>query len=145
MIYPLRSDLGFLLSRVSGLVVKTTNAALAAHGLRVRHYSVLALACETSAGSSQRDLASVLGLDPSQVVLLVDELAGSGLIERRPDPNDRRSRLVAATEAGRSLHEVAGREAAAVLDERSWACLSEAEQSTLRVLLTRIWASTEQQ
>ena len=47
---PLSEDLGFLLSRASGAVVRTTNAALVEHGLRVRQYSVLVLACETADG-----------------------------------------------------------------------------------------------
>ena len=39
----LTEDIGFLLARVSGEVVRATNAALAPEGLRVRHYSVLLL------------------------------------------------------------------------------------------------------
>src|SRR4051812_49921234 len=86
----LTDDLGFLLTRASGLVVRATNAALVGVGLRVRQYSVLVLADDTTDGISQRDLAEVLGLDPSQVVALVDELAAAGLVERRPSPTDRR-------------------------------------------------------
>src|SRR5689334_10970305 len=63
----LNDDVGFLLTRASGLVVRATNAALADVGLRVRQYSVLALADDTADGISQRDLAEALGLDPSQV------------------------------------------------------------------------------
>src|SRR3954453_7944151 len=86
----LTDDVGFLLTRASGLVVRATNAALADVGLRVRQYSVLVLADDAADGISQRDLAEALGLDPSQVVALVDELAGAGLVERRPSPTDRR-------------------------------------------------------
>src|SRR3954469_5443025 len=80
---PLADDLGFLLSRASGQVVRATNAALTEHGLRVRQYSVLVLACEAASGISQRELSVVLGVAPSQVVLLVDELAAAGLVERQ--------------------------------------------------------------
>src|SRR3954469_8825303 len=93
----LNDDVGFLLTRASGLVVRATNAALADLGLRVRQYSVLVLADDSADGISQRALAERLGLDPSQVVPLVDELAAAGLVERRPSPTDRRQRLVAAT------------------------------------------------
>ena len=75
----LTDDVGFLLTRASGLAVRATNAALADVGLRVRQYSVLVLADDAQDGISQRDLAEVLGLDPSQVVALVDELAAAGL------------------------------------------------------------------
>src|SRR3954470_9257007 len=109
----LRDDVGFLLIRASGLVVRATNAALADLGLRVRQYSVLVLADDTADGISQRDLAEVLGLDPSQVVALVDELARAGLVVRRPSPTDRRAKLVAATAQGVRLRRRADERAAA--------------------------------
>ncbi|WP_019810009.1 MarR family winged helix-turn-helix transcriptional regulator [Saccharomonospora halophila] len=133
----LTDDVGFLLSRASGLAVRGANAALGEYGLRVRQYSVLALAVRAPDGISQRELADTLGLDPSQVVLLVDELVGAGLVERRPAPSDRRTRLVVATGEGERVRHRAG--------ERVWAdtrhrlrALSDAEQDTLRELLARI-------
>ena len=99
----LTEDTSFLLSRTSELVVRATNVVLAAYGLRVRSCSVLVLACEAEEGTSQRDLAEALGLDPSQVVLLVDELATGGLIERRPSSSDRRTKMACGTAPGRSL------------------------------------------
>ena len=137
----LSDDIGFLLSRVSGLVVRATNAALADEGLRVRQYSVLTLACDTAGGLSQRGLATVLGLDPSQVVALVDELVDAGLVERRPDPSDRRTRLVVATPAGQRKRESAAVRAAAGLQD-PLAPLSAEEQATLRALLSRVAAET---
>jgi DNA-binding MarR family transcriptional regulator len=135
----LTDDLGFLLSRASGLVVRATNAALSGEGLRVRQYSVLALAADSEDGISQRDLAEVLGLDPSQVVLLVDELAAAGFVERRPSPTDRRTKLVAATAPGRSLRERAGVLEKAALQAQLTA-LSDEDRSALRALLTRVIA-----
>ncbi|MBB3674784.1 DNA-binding MarR family transcriptional regulator [Modestobacter versicolor] len=133
-------DLGFLLSRASGVVVRATNAALAEHGLRVRQYSVLALAEESPEGLSQRELGTVLGLDPSQVVLLVDELVAAGLVERRTSPSDRRTRLVVATPEGRRVREAAGQAADAAL-EGPLALLGEAERDRLRDMLTRVWTA----
>lgn len=138
---PLADDLGFLLSRASGQVVRATNAALAEHGLRVRQYSVLALACQTADGISQREVATVLGLDPSQVVLLVDELAAAGLVERQAPEGDRRTRLVVATGEGRRVREAARRDADAAV-EAPLALLGEAERDRLRDMLTRIWTAT---
>ena len=138
---PLADDLGFLLSRASGQVVRATNAALAEHGLRVRQYSVLVLACEAAEGLSQRELATVLGLDPSQVVLLVDELAAAGLVERQAPEVDRRTRLVVPTQEGRRVREAAGRAADAAV-EAPLSLLGEAERDRLRDMLTRIWTAT---
>jgi DNA-binding MarR family transcriptional regulator len=138
---PLADDLGFLLSRASGQVVRATNAALAEHGLRVRSYSVLVLACEAADGLSQRELATVLGLDPSQVVLLVDELAAAGLVERQAAEADRRTRLVVPTPEGRRVRDAAGRAADAAA-ETPLGLLGDAERDRLRDMLTRIWTAT---
>jgi DNA-binding MarR family transcriptional regulator len=133
----LTDDTGFLLARASGLAVRATNSALATYGLRVRQYSVLVLACDTPAGISQRDLAQTLGLDPSQVVQLVDELAGTHLVERKPMPADRRTKLVAATDKGHSVrHEAAEHASAAV--RKALRALTDDEEETLRVLLKRV-------
>src|ERR687889_2017050 len=128
---PLADDLGFLLSRASGQVVRVTNAALAEHGLRVRQYSVLALACETADGISQREVATVLGLDPSQVVLLVDELAAAGLVERQSAEADRRTRLVVPTPEGRRVRDAPGQAADAAV-ETPLGLLGDAERDRLR-------------
>ncbi len=138
---PMADDLGFLLSRASGQIVRATNAALAGHGLRVRQYSVLALACECEEGVSQREVATVLGLDPSQVVLLVDDLAAGGLVERQAPETDRRTRLVVPTPEGRRVRESASRAADDAL-EGPLSLLGAVERDRLRDMLTRIWTAT---
>jgi DNA-binding MarR family transcriptional regulator len=135
----LTDDVGFLLSRASGAIVRATNAALAVHGLRVRSYSALLLACDSADGISQRDLAEVLGLDPSQVVLLVDELTDAGLVERRPSAHDRRTKLVRATGAGRAARRQAHR-AVTAAHEVQLEPLSAADREHLRALLGRLVA-----
>lgn len=98
----LTEDLSFLLARANALSLAAGNAALAGHGLRVRSYSVLALAAGDTR-PSQRDLAAFLRLDPSQVVALVDDLQNRGLVRREADPTDRRTNDVVATAAGQAL------------------------------------------
>jgi DNA-binding MarR family transcriptional regulator len=133
----LADDVSFLLARANALSLAAGNAALAAVGLKVRSYSVLALACDTAAGPSQRELAEFLRLDPSQVVALVDDLQRRGLIERRPDPADRRANVVVATADGFALH--ARALAAAEAAERDLhGDLSAAERVQLADLLRRI-------
>jgi DNA-binding MarR family transcriptional regulator len=139
----LSDDLGFLLSRTSGLLIQVTNAALAGHGLRVRQYSVLVLACDAPDGMSQRDLAAALGLDPSQVVQLVDELERARLVERRASPFDRRTRLVVATRAGRRVRREAATRTAAG-QRGPLGVLEEHERATLRELLTRVLDGAEE-
>jgi DNA-binding MarR family transcriptional regulator len=54
-------------------------------------------------GLSQVDLAEVLELQPISLVRLLDRLVDRGLLERRPDPRDRRTNRLFLTEAGRRL------------------------------------------
>jgi DNA-binding MarR family transcriptional regulator len=138
----LTEDLGFLLARVSAQVTRATNAALAEAGLRVRQYSVLALACDTPGGVTQRDLAQLLGLDPSQVVALVDELAAAGLVGRSAPAADRRTRVVEATAAGRQARGSASAVARRAVSASLQALTSE-DQAALRTLLSRVLTGIE--
>src|SRR5947209_20181207 len=54
-------------------------------------------------GLSQVDLADVLELQPISLVRLLDRLVEQGLLERRPDPKDRRANRLFLTRAGRRL------------------------------------------
>jgi MarR family transcriptional regulator, transcriptional regulator for hemolysin len=54
-------------------------------------------------GLSQVDLAEVLELQPISLVRLLDRLVEHGLLERRPDPRDRRANKLFLTPGGREL------------------------------------------
>ncbi len=129
-------DLSFLLARSNALSLAVGNAALRDFGLKVRSYPVLSLACD-DLRPTQRELADFLRLDPSQVVTLIDDLERQGLVERRPDERDRRSKVVVATSAGRRVCAAAR---AAVLDaeEHPFAVLSPEEREQLADLLRRV-------
>lgn len=53
-------------------------------------------------------LASTLGIERSNATVLVNELEDQGLVLRKTDPNDRRTRLVVATRKGKKLVTVPG-------------------------------------
>jgi len=132
----LADDVNFLLARANAVSLAAGNAALAAFGLKVRSYAVLALATDDTR-PTQRDLSSYLRLDPSQVVALVDDLQSRGLITRRPDPADRRANIVVATEEGRALF--ARAQAAVQEAERSaHGAITDAEREQLTRLLQRL-------
>jgi DNA-binding MarR family transcriptional regulator len=67
----------------------------------------------------------------------LDRLERAGLVERRPDPNDRRGKLIALTESGkRVIDETLGRH---VANEQSMlSVLSRNEQEKLNVLLKKL-------
>jgi MarR family transcriptional regulator, transcriptional regulator for hemolysin len=54
-------------------------------------------------GLSQVDLADVLELQPISLVRLLDRLVEHGLLERQPDPRDRRANRLFLTQSGRQL------------------------------------------
>lgn len=132
----LAGDVGFLMARTSGLMVRITNSHLAGHGLRVRHFSVLSYVCDRD-GVSQREIAAYLGLDPSPVVALVDALEAEGLVERLPHPGDRRARMIAPTPRGRELRKQAKADVE-VARERFLERLAPKERDLLLALLQRL-------
>lgn len=132
----LTSEIEFLNARARSIGSAVGNRLLSDLGLRVRSYSVLALACG-GLGPTQRQLAEFLRLDPSQIVALVDELEAAGLVRREPDPTDRRSKVIVATDAGEARY----REAAKLTrraEDIALAVLSPAERDQLRSLLEKV-------
>jgi DNA-binding MarR family transcriptional regulator len=67
-----------------------------------RGYQVLSAAAGGKV-TSQLALAQYLGIDRTVMTYLLDDLEQGGLIERRPDPADRRARRVVATKKGAAL------------------------------------------
>jgi len=61
---------------------------------------------------SMRAFAEELACDPSNVTGLVDRVERLGLVERVPDPGDRRIRMLTLTSKGRRLREEVNREVA---------------------------------
>jgi len=68
-------------------------------------------------GAIQQELGSAMGIDPSTMVSLIDQLEAAGLAERRPRPTDRRAREIAITPKGRRVLARARRLASQVDDE----------------------------
>jgi DNA-binding MarR family transcriptional regulator len=81
-----------------------TRAALAPLGIEIREWATL-ICLDEQRPLSQAEVARRAGVDRTTMVTLVDRLEDSGLIERRPDPTDRRKHLLAITAAGRELRE----------------------------------------
>ena len=94
----LSSDLCWLLSRANQLLAAEFETALADSGLSSRKHHVIATALD--AEHTQTELARIVGLDKTTMMVTLDELERDGLAERRPRPTDRRARVVAVTPAG---------------------------------------------
>ena len=94
----LASDLCWLLSRASHALMTESTAALEQSGISPREHAVLAAAM--TGAHTQIELARIVGLDKTTMVVTVDALEAAGLAERRPSTSDRRARVVAVTKAG---------------------------------------------
>ncbi len=99
-------DAVFLLEKLGAVGTLDANRELKDFGLNARSFSVLSLAGEDEA-PTQKALAEMLTLDPSQIVSLVDRLESEGLVERIPDGRDRRIRRIRATAEGDEVRRVA--------------------------------------
>jgi DNA-binding MarR family transcriptional regulator len=107
-----------------------------AAGFRGYHYRLLA-ALEESGPASQAALGRRTGIDRSDVVAALNELADRGLIKRSPDPDDRRRNIVKITAAG--TKQLSGLDKVlAGIQEKVLAPLSAAERTQLIALLTRL-------
>ncbi len=94
-------DLSFLLAHSSYVLTTRMTAALAEIGLTPRGFCVLMHA--EPGELTQIELAGLVDLDKTTMVVTVDELEAAGYAIRVPAPADRRARLVTLTDAGRKI------------------------------------------
>ena len=90
-------------------MAETLDRRLSAKGASLWHWVLLRESARAD-GASQRELAKLMRIEPPTLVRHLDRLEADGLVERRPDPNDRRRLNVFVTAAGRrrlsELHKV---------------------------------------
>jgi DNA-binding MarR family transcriptional regulator len=122
-----------LLEHLSRLSRARAETALTPLGLRPRHLLTLTV-LRGSGGATQQALATTLGIDRTNLVGLLNELEGAGLVVRRRTDEDRRRHVVDLTDAGRrKLVEAEGALAAAE-DEVFGALDSEQREMLYRLL-----------
>jgi len=121
-----------LLVKLGRVVQRRFNDALKPSDLTPRHLQVLD---ELRQGPmSQQALADRVGVDPTKLVGLLNDLEGKGLVVRRRDPVDRRRHIVENSRAGVARVDAALAAAAAVEDELL-AALDAEQRAQLRELL----------
>ncbi|MDX2157584.1 MAG: MarR family transcriptional regulator [Hyphomicrobiaceae bacterium] len=91
----------------------------------------------------QISLAARIGVDRTNIGLIIDGLEKRGFVERSVNPNDRRARLIRVTPEGVAAH---ARQAprTALVREKVFAPLTAAEREVFYDLLERIIAANEQ-
>ena len=99
-------DFAYLLVQLGFHVARRFSERLAPLGLEPRHAGVL-FRLAANEGLSQQAIGELIGLNPTRMVFLVDELEQRGLVERRRNAADRRSYALYLTAQGREkLREV---------------------------------------
>jgi DNA-binding MarR family transcriptional regulator len=118
-------------------------AALESVGLTPALFGVLNL-LGAREGAIQQEIGAAMGIDPSTMVSLIDQLEAAGLAKRRPHPTDRRAREVAITPKGRRLLE-RGRRMSAQVEDEVLRGLTADERRQLLTLLRRALSSAPPQ
>ena len=95
---PANESLGFLLADATRLTRRISALYLEEHQITLAHARAL-IYVGRSQGIRQVDLAELLEIQPITLARLIDQLAESGLVERRADPKDRRAFQLFLTEA----------------------------------------------
>jgi len=97
-----RPDLAAMLAPLLRELMAAEQPILDKHGVSMWGYVVL-LALDETPMRSQAVLAQAIGADKTRIIRTLDDLQDRGHIERTPDPDDRRVRLLSITTAGRRL------------------------------------------
>jgi DNA-binding MarR family transcriptional regulator len=132
---PFRS-VGFTVSTIGYAVSRRFREILAPLKLEPREFALLR-SVSASEGESQQAIGGRLKIPPSRMVAFIDSLEARGLLERRLNPDDRRTRALHLTDAGREL---LGRAFALAVEHERDLCadLSAEEREQLLDLLQRV-------
>ena len=131
-------SVGFLISQLGFLSSRGFMEALEPVGIDPREFLLLRFVA-ASKGQSQQALAERLAVPASRMVALVDRLEDAGLVERRPNAEDRRIRELHLTRKGRGALERAGK-IAIDYETRLCAGINREERETLIDLLQKLQA-----
>ena len=131
-----RGNPSFLLVQVGGHAASQFAKRLIALKLTPPDVGILRL-LGINAGVSQQELSGKLGIHPSRLVAILDELERRGFVQRKPNANDRRQYALHLTDDGRKMLDeigLIGREHGEAL----CAALNDEERATLSELLQKI-------
>jgi MarR family transcriptional regulator, organic hydroperoxide resistance regulator len=124
------------LVRIFGRMTAAGGQLARRHGLSLPHLEVL-LCLNHGEGISQQNLAERLLLTKGNICVMVQKMEGTGLLERRSDPDDHRFHRLYMTPAGKEkLREILPEHMA--MTGRALRGLTLAEQKTLHELLCRV-------
>lgn len=133
---------GYLLARVGAESRRRWARMLAEHGLTPHHFGAL-LTLDQAGALSQQQLSRAIGLDPRNVVPVIDQLQQRDLVRRHSDPTDRRRHSVALTATGRATIKRLQRDGDQV-EAQLLDCLTAGERTALHQTLRKLLAATNE-
>jgi len=98
-----RPDLAAMIVGLGRALIAVERPILVAHAVSMWGYVVLT-ALRNEPMRTQAALARAIGADKTRLIAVLDALQQRGLIEREPDPADRRVHLLGLTDAGHRAH-----------------------------------------
>lgn len=134
---PETADLRSLMHHTSRTLRRTWIAQLEPWELTPFQWRALRTLSECDGDARPSAIADRLGITPRSATEVIDQLEAKGLVERSPDPKDRRATRVQLTEAGTATaHSILS--AGTAHSEQYFAPLSPAEQAQLASLLRKL-------
>src|SRR6201994_781533 len=125
-----------LMNHLARLIRMASEQELQPLGVRPRHLVALTVMRENGGVTGQQELATELGVDRTNLVGLLNELEGEGLILRRRAAEDRRRHIVELTPAGEERR-AAGESAIGAAEDEVLGALSDRQREQLFELLQR--------
>ncbi|WP_045878520.1 MarR family transcriptional regulator [Pseudofrankia sp. DC12] len=131
-------DLGWLVGQIQHGYLAAASAAVDAVPGGLRGLYVLG-ASLCGRAPNQIEVARRFGIDRTVMVHLIDQMEDAGLVERRPDPADRRARMIVGTDRGRTAYDEA-QARLRLVDEHVLAPLGEDERGAFAEMARRVVA-----
>ncbi len=139
--FVIEESVGYLVARLSRAFARDLSGRLAAHGVSVGQWAVLAFLWARD-GQSQGELSRGVAVEDATMVRTIDRMERDGLVRRVRDARDRRRINVFITDKGRSLQD--SLEPCAVASNgAATRTLTDAEKRQLSELLRRVIGSLE--
>ena len=139
--YNFEESVGYWMAMGHHAYMRSLQQALAPHGITFRQAQVLG--CLAAEGPlSQRAIADMLLIEPSNLVVVIDRMEAAGLVERRPCDQDARKKLIHPLAAAKK-HWQRIADCGHAVREQAVAGLSREDQKQLRELLAAVRANLE--
>jgi len=132
---------GYWINRASRTIVREMDARLRPLGFALSYLPVLR-ALSPGRPLSQKELAQIAGVEQPTMVETIARMERDGIVQRKPNPDDKRGKLVSLTRTSRARFPKAR---AAILEgeREATAGLSDDEKALLRGLLQRVVSNLE--